>query len=186
MNNIDKDDVFKEIELIQSCISRMASNSFAMKGWHIGIISALIVFFFSKDTINYHALFIVIAAVTLIFWYLDSYYLMLERKYRWKYQWILKNRVNSTTISDEFFLNLNPDKSEMWDTDQNSKGYKAATKTINCRKQHKNALVCSFYQFKEVGIVMLSNTMEAEYMLVFIASIIAETVNIYCWLHCGK
>lgn len=186
MNNIDKNDVFKEIELIQSCISRMASNSFAMKGWHIGIISALIVFFFSKDTINYHALFIVIAAVTLIFWYLDSYYLMLERKYRWKYQWVLNNRVNSTTISDEFFLNLNPDKSEMWDTDQNSKGYKAAAKTINCRKQHKNALVCSFYQFKEVGIVMLSNTMEAEYMLVFIASIIAEAVNVYCWLHCGK
>lgn len=32
MDNIDKNDVFKEIELIQSCISRMASNSFAMKG----------------------------------------------------------------------------------------------------------------------------------------------------------
>lgn len=186
MDNIDKNDIFKEIELIQSCISRMASNSFAMKGWHIGIISALIVFFFSKDTVNYHALFIVIAAVTLIFWYLDSYYLMLERKYRWKYQWVLKNRVNSTTICNMFFLNLNPDKSEMWDADQNSKGYKSAIKTLNCMKQHKKALVCSFYHFKEVGIVMLSNTMEAEYMLVFIASIIAEIVNIYCCFHCCK
>lgn len=183
MDNIDKNDVFKEIELIQSCISRMASNSFAMKGWHIGIISALIVFFFSKDTINYHALFIVIAAVTLIFWYLDSYYLMLERKYRWKYQWVLKNRVNSTTLSDEFFLNLNPDKREMWNTDQNSKEYKAALKTIECRSRDKNNFVCSFYQFKEIAIVMFSNTMEAEYMLVFIASIIAEAMNIYFWLH---
>lgn len=53
MDNIDKNDIFKEIEMIQSCISRMASNSFAMKGWHIGIISALIVFFFSKDTCNF-------------------------------------------------------------------------------------------------------------------------------------
>ena len=162
MDNIDKNDIFKEIEMIQSCISRMASNSFAMKGWHIGIISALIVFFFSKDTINYHALFIVIAAVTLIFWYLDSYYLMLERKY-----------------SDKFFLDLNSDNSEMWDADQNSKVYKAAIKTIDCRNRGKNGFVCSFYQFKEVGIVMLSNTMEAEYMLIFVASIIAEVINIY-------
>lgn len=179
MDNIDKNDIFKEIELIQSCISRMASNSFAMKGWHIGIISALIVFFFSKDTVNYHTLFIVIAVVTLIFWYLDSYYLMLERKYRWKYQWVLNNRVNSKTISDKFFLDLNSDNSEMWDADQNSKGYKAAIKTIDCRNRGKNGFVCSFYQFKEVGIVMLSNTMEAEYMLIFVASIIAEVINIY-------
>ena len=184
MDNIDKNDIFKEIELIQSCITRMASNSFTMKGWHVGIISALIVFFFSKDAINYHVLFIVIATVTLIFWYLDSYYLMLERKYRWKYQWILKNRIDSVTICDKFFLNLNPDESEMWDADQNSQGYRAAIKTINCRRQNRNCFICSFYHFKEIAIVMFSNTMEAEYMIVFLASIIAEAMNIYCWLGC--
>lgn len=179
MNNIDKDDVFKEIELIQSCISRMASNSFAMKGWHIGIISALIVFFFSKDTVNYHTLFIVIAVVTLIFWYLDSYYLMLERKYRWKYQWVLNNRVNSKTISDKFFLDLNPDNSDMWSVDTNSKGYKTALKCVNCKKNNGNGLIYNFYQLREVLGVMFSNIMEAEYMLIFVASIIAEVINIY-------
>lgn len=60
----DMSDKYKN-NLRKYIMRSQASNSFAMKGWHIGIISALIVFFFSKDTINYHALFIVIAAVTL-------------------------------------------------------------------------------------------------------------------------
>ena len=83
---VTKDDIYKELDLIQSCITRMASNSFSMKGWHIGTISALLVFFFSKESVNLNMIFLIIAAVTLIFWYLDSYYLMVERKYRWKYK----------------------------------------------------------------------------------------------------
>lgn len=99
MFDIKNEDVFKEIEQIQSCISRMAHNSFSIKGWHIGLVSALLVFFLQNDNINYYALFSIIAVVTLIFWYLDSYYLMLERKYRWKYQWVIEERVNKNTLN---------------------------------------------------------------------------------------
>ena len=38
MNNLVKSDIIKELDTIQSCISRMAKNSFSMKGWHITLI----------------------------------------------------------------------------------------------------------------------------------------------------
>ena len=55
--SVNNEDIYKELDLIQSCITRMASNSFAMKGWHIGIISALLVFFFSKESVNLNMIF---------------------------------------------------------------------------------------------------------------------------------
>ena len=34
-------EIHKEIDLIQACITRMASNSFMIKGWAYGIIAVL-------------------------------------------------------------------------------------------------------------------------------------------------
>ena len=34
-NTIDNEIIHKEIDLIQSCISRMANNSFLLKGWAV-------------------------------------------------------------------------------------------------------------------------------------------------------
>ena len=50
--SIKNEDIYKELDFIQSCITRMANNSFSMKGWHIGTISALLVFFFSKESVK--------------------------------------------------------------------------------------------------------------------------------------
>lgn len=63
---------------IQTIILRMNTNSFFIKGWALTLISALLAFAFNKDgndasIVAYLPLF--------LFWYLDSTYLTIERKY---------------------------------------------------------------------------------------------------------
>lgn len=76
----------KHLEFIQSNIARMNQCSFQMKGWMITIVSALLALFVAsvdKETSTGNAMYIFIAIVpTLIFWFLDSYYLQQERKFR--------------------------------------------------------------------------------------------------------
>ena len=169
--NIIKEDIYKEIDLIQSCITRMASNSFSMKGWHIGIISALIVFIFDTSLKQINIMLGIILIVTFAFWYLDSYYLMLERKYRWKYSWIIKNRINTDTPTSDYLFNLNPNEIHMWDVNIQSKEYKAAIKTIEAINQNRNKLLLNLRILNEIKIVMFSNTMEVQYLIVFVVSI---------------
>lgn len=170
--SVNDNDIYKELDLIQSCITRMASNSFSMKGWHIGTISALLVFFFSKESVNLNMIFLIIAAVTLAFWYLDSYYLMVERKYRWKYAWVIKNRVNANSPKANYLFDLNPDKEEMWEVDVASEGYKAAKKTREAIKNKRNGFIINLCMLREVLNVMFSNTMEIQYFVVFVVSLI--------------
>lgn len=177
--NIIKEDIYKEIDLIQSCITRMANNSFSMKGWHIGIISALLIFLFDKDLKQTNIIFVIIEIVTCAFWYLDSYYLMLERKYRWKYSWIIKNRINTDTPKSDYLFNLNPNEMNMWDVNIQSKEYKAAIKTNEAINHNRSRLQLNLCILREVKIVMFSNTMEAQYFLVFVISVIMFILKIY-------
>lgn len=39
--DIDKDSLYKEIELIQNCINRMAQNSFLIKGWALTVLAGV-------------------------------------------------------------------------------------------------------------------------------------------------
>lgn len=72
----------KHLEFIQSIINRMNSNSFAIKGWAITIVSALLALYASSSKVTY--VFVAIIP-TIIFWCLDSYYLQQERKFRGLY-----------------------------------------------------------------------------------------------------
>lgn len=76
------DEKIKHLEFIQSVINRMNVNSFQIKSWTITIISALMAIFAS--TKNEYFLLVAILPVV-IFWFLDSYYLMQERKFRGLY-----------------------------------------------------------------------------------------------------
>lgn len=68
----------KHLEMIQSIITRMAQNSFMIKGWSLTLVVAM--FAFVPKTAY---LFIPIVIVpVLIFVCLDAYYLQLERRYR--------------------------------------------------------------------------------------------------------
>ncbi|MGR3177898.1 MAG: hypothetical protein ACUZ8E_07560 [Candidatus Anammoxibacter sp.] len=72
----------KHLEFIQNVITRMNTNSFQIKGWSIVVASALLAIYASTKN-NY--LFLAAVFPTLIFWFLDAYYLNQERKFRGLY-----------------------------------------------------------------------------------------------------
>ena len=69
----------KHLELVQAVISRMANNSFMLKGWAVTLISGIFVLS-GKDTDKLY--FLVAYIPIIIFWGLDAYYLLQERLYR--------------------------------------------------------------------------------------------------------
>ncbi len=89
--------LFKEVELIQDVIRRMALNSFLMKGWAITLVAVTLLLKGEK----YHVL---IAYIPLLaFWFLDAYFLWQERLYRRLYNWVIRHRLET----DEYLLDLN-------------------------------------------------------------------------------
>lgn len=81
------DNKIKFLEMIQNIITRMSTNSFMLKGWAVTLVAGT----FALSNIESNNLFFLIAYVPIIlFWFLDSYYLQLERKYREFYNEILE------------------------------------------------------------------------------------------------
>lgn len=90
MERISDQVIHKEIDLIQSCILRMTSNSFFLKGWTISLVSVILAIFFkNKYTM---AACIVVVFVIMNFWYLDAFFFRTEEEYRKLYQWVLQER----------------------------------------------------------------------------------------------
>lgn len=87
MKNYEEPEM-KYLEFIHGVITRMASNSFAMKGWMIAIISALLALYADSKPKN-ECYLLVAAIATLLFWIIDAYYLYIERKYRKLYNDII-------------------------------------------------------------------------------------------------
>ncbi|WP_205334593.1 hypothetical protein [Flavobacterium fluviale] len=69
----------KHLEFIQNTIIRMSTNSFIIKGWIITLLSAIFVLAEKESNQNYICLMFIIIPV---FWYLNAYFLLLERKFR--------------------------------------------------------------------------------------------------------
>lgn len=103
MSKLPTEIIHKEIDLIQSCISRMAHNSFLIKGWAISIIAVVLAL--TEKTINNYMITAILIIPLVCFWYLDAFFLQTERKYRKMYTWILKERKND---NDELLYDLNP------------------------------------------------------------------------------
>lgn len=86
----------KYLEMIESVIQRMANNCFQLKGWTITLVTlvgALAVQGADKR-------FILLAFIPIIaFWGLDSYYLQLERKYRFFYNTILNKQTSEVDFN---------------------------------------------------------------------------------------
>ena len=82
------DDNRKHFEFLQNIITRMNSNSFMIKGWAVGIVSALLAFAAStKDWI-----LVLISILPIVcFWILDSQFLVQERKFRSLYNEAIKD-----------------------------------------------------------------------------------------------
>lgn len=69
------------LEMIQSVITRMAQNSFLIKGWTITLIAALSAF--SSLKTPHFAVCLLLMVIG--FWYLDAFFLKTERQYRTLY-----------------------------------------------------------------------------------------------------
>lgn len=104
--NLNVQDVLhKEIDLIQGCISRMSQHSFYLKGWLISLIAVLIaVTDKSEKTEKILIINIFLILITCTFWYLNAYFLRLERLYRKLYEWVISNRLK--TYKYVYDLNL--------------------------------------------------------------------------------
>lgn len=101
---MDKEILHKEIDLIQSCISRMASNSFLIKGWTISLIGVVLALI-DRQSLTLVTLLLIFPVLS--FWFLDAYFLRTERQYRELYKWVLDKR---SINSHEYLYDLNPDR----------------------------------------------------------------------------
>lgn len=101
-DRIGIEEIHKEIDLLQSCITRMAQNSFLIKGWFISLYAVVLALL--PENINVVFLCIVMAVVTLLFWYLDGFFLRTEKVYRKIYDWVLEERRKNNR---ELLYNLN-------------------------------------------------------------------------------
>lgn len=117
MNNSDRKEIlYKEIDLIQNCVTRMSQNSFMVKGWLITLISVVLALL--PEKFNVQILCIVGIIAVLCFWFLDAFFLKTEKLYIMKYEWIIKNRKSS----NEYIFDLDPYNSNMWLPQKDKKG----------------------------------------------------------------
>ena len=93
-----KEYLLKEIDIIQDIIKRMAFNSFMIKGWAITLV---VVALLLKGTTQYQTWIGFIPL--LVFWFLDAYFLWQERMYRKLYEWVINNRLKT----DEYLFDMN-------------------------------------------------------------------------------
>ena len=93
---------YKHMDYIQSAISRMASNSFYLKGWNVTIIAAIVALSFKESDWRIYACALVL---NVVFWFLDAYYLKQEKLFRELY-----NKVSK--ISDDNLVDFSMNTSE--------------------------------------------------------------------------
>lgn len=88
-----QDNLHKELDLIQAVVTRLAQNSFLIKGWSITLVS--IVLALGKDDLLTNArpgwLVGLVLVIWAAFWYLDAYFLRQERLFRKLYEHVVAN-----------------------------------------------------------------------------------------------
>ena len=102
---MEKDILHKEIDLIQDMIKRMAANSFLLKGWLISLVAVILAL--TKESIltpHNAGLYLILLFPVGIFWYLDAYFLQMEKRYRKLFDWVVTNRLAG---NNEQLYNLN-------------------------------------------------------------------------------
>ena len=93
----------KHLEFIQHIITRIANNSFLLKGWSLTISTAIVGLASKSEGIagDYFMLFPVV-----LFWYLDSYYLSQEKAFRDLYNKVIaETGMTSYSLDNSEFYN---------------------------------------------------------------------------------
>lgn len=89
------------LNILQSVINRMASNSAACKTWCITLVSAIIVVLIDKDKGQY--IYVAIAP-SILFALLDSYYLAMEKSFRDRYNSFIKKLHTGIVDKKDLFV----------------------------------------------------------------------------------
>ena len=123
---MDNSDFHKEIQLIQDCIKRMASNSFMLKGWYISLVFLGASMICGKD-VEIDWVMLILAVLTSVFWYLDGFFLNMETLYRWKYEWVIDQRLKNNS---RYYFDLNQYNENMWLNPEDKREKKGLRKYI--------------------------------------------------------
>ena len=94
-------DKIKHLDYIQQTITRMATVSFQIKAWNIGLVTAVLAF--AAGDKNPAFLWAALLPAVML-WFLDSFYLRQERLYRALYDAV---RATNSTIED-FSMDTRP------------------------------------------------------------------------------
>lgn len=88
------DEKMKHLEMIQNIITRMANNSFLLKGWVVTLLAGIFALSWNQDGFLHYLL---VYIPVFMFWFLDAYYLKQERLYRGLYDQV--RQMNNASIS---------------------------------------------------------------------------------------
>lgn len=102
----------QHLEFIQNIINRMNTDSFQIKEWMITIVSALLALYANSDNVAY--IFVAIVP-TFLFWYLDAYYLLQERRFRELYNDIIPDN-SKIALFDMPIQKYNSGRCSIWAT----------------------------------------------------------------------
>lgn len=89
------------LEMIQGVINRLGSNSFLLKGWSVLLVVGILAVASENSRAWQMAILAMLPA--LLFWFLDGYFLSLERRYRCLY-----DRVRTATEPADFDMDCAP------------------------------------------------------------------------------
>ncbi len=99
--NTDSSSVQSYLAILQNVISRMASNSASCKTWCVTLVSAILVLVADKTKPDYALIAIV---PVLLFFFLDAYYLGLERGFRDSYNGFIKKLHSNNAVVEDIFI----------------------------------------------------------------------------------
>jgi hypothetical protein len=85
------DEKIKHLEMIQNIITRMAKNSFLLKGWTVTLLAGIFALVWEKGGFLHYLLAYI---PVFMFWFLDAYYLQQERLYRGLYDEVRQSSTN--------------------------------------------------------------------------------------------
>ncbi len=111
MDDLIKEILNKEIDLIQACIQRMADCSFKLKGWYVSLITVALTLLIGQGC-KLSIISLLLLGITTVFWGLDGFFLKMETFYRWKYEWVIKERLEG---NKDYAYDLNPYNKKMWE-----------------------------------------------------------------------
>jgi len=83
MENTSPEKKMKHLEMIEAVIERMGNNSFQLKGWAVTLVSVVSTLAAQGTDKRF---FLITFIPLFSFWFLDAYYLQMERKYRQLYK----------------------------------------------------------------------------------------------------